>query len=147
MGLSESNIPMQFLPFVHVLPDIIHQCHENYDPIRGAVMSPNQTVLLKIIAESINNMLQFHPNEALTPISIGNFLEKSTQLSQAELNRLCETFILQKYQHKNPPPYMSIFFTNTGKIIVDMISTVMGFNTSEYVYELTLVMMSIFTPG
>jgi len=28
-----------------------------------------------------------------------------------------------------------------------MISAVMGFNTSEYVDELTLVMMSIFTPG
>jgi len=42
---------------------------------------------------------------------------------------------------------MSVFVTNTGKIIVDMISVVMGFNTSEYVDELTLVMMSIFTPG
>lgn len=28
-----------------------------------------------------------------------------------------------------------------------MISAVMGFNTSDYVYELTLVLLSIFTPG
>ena len=42
---------------------------------------------------------------------------------------------------------MSAFFTDISKIIVDMISKVMGFNTSEYVDELTLVMMSIFTPG
>lgn len=36
---------------------------------------------------------------------------------------------------------MSVFFIDTGKIIVDMISAIMGFNTSEYVDELTLVLM------
>ena len=41
---------------------------------------------------------------------------------------------------------MEIFFTETGKTIVDMIAAVMGFNTSQYVDELTLVLMSIFTP-
>ena len=55
-------------------------------------------------------MLQFHPNQALKPISIGNFLKKSTKLSQAELTHLYQTFILQKYQTKDPPPYMSVSF-------------------------------------
>ena len=92
-------------------------------------------------------MLQFHPSQALTPISIGNLLEKSTKLSQAKPNHFCQTFILQKCQPKESPPYLSIFFTDIGKIIVDMIAVVMGFNTNEYVGELTLVLMSIFTPG
>lgn len=34
-----------------------------------------------------------------------------------------------------------------GRLIVDMISLVMGFNTSEYVDEVTLVLLSIFTLG
>lgn len=42
---------------------------------------------------------------------------------------------------------MSSFFTDTSKIIVDMIAAVMGFNTSEYVDELVLVFLSIFTLG
>jgi len=34
-----------------------------------------------------------------------------------------------------------------GQLIIDMISSIMGFNTSEFVDELTLVLLSIFTPG
>lgn len=34
-----------------------------------------------------------------------------------------------------------------GILIVDMISLIMGFNTSEFVDEVTLVLLSIFTPG
>jgi len=81
IGLWESNIPMYFLPSVHVFPDIIHQFHANYDPNRRAVMSPSQTILFPLTIESINEMLQFHPSQALTPISIGYLLEKSTKLS------------------------------------------------------------------
>ena len=31
-GLWESNLPMYLLPSVHIFPEIIHYCHENYDP-------------------------------------------------------------------------------------------------------------------
>ena len=40
-----------------------------------------------------------------------------------------------------------LFFTDMGRLILNMISSVMGFNTSEYVDQLTLVLLSIFTPG
>ena len=111
LGRWESNIPIYFLLSVHVFPDIIHQCHANYDPNRRAIMSPRQIVLFLITAKSINEMFQFHHSQALTPISIRDLLEKSTKLSQSELNRLCQTFILKKHQPKAPPPYMQTFFT------------------------------------
>lgn len=94
LGLWKSNLPIYFLPSVHVFHDIIHQFHANYDPNRRAVMSPSQKVLFSITTESINEMLQFHPSQALTPISIGDLLDKSTKLSQSELNHLYHTFIL-----------------------------------------------------
>ena len=31
-GLWKSNLPMYFLPSVHVFPEIIYHCHANYDP-------------------------------------------------------------------------------------------------------------------
>ena len=49
-------------------------------------------------------MLQFQPGQALTPLSMGDLLGKSTKLSQEELNRLCQTFMLQEHQPKGPPP-------------------------------------------
>jgi len=89
LGLWESNLPMYFLSTVHVFPDIIHQCHANYDPNHWAVISPSQIVLFPITAESINEMLQFHSSQALTPLSMGDLLEKSIKLSQNEINHLC----------------------------------------------------------
>lgn len=53
----------------------------------------------------------------------------------------------EKYRSKDPPPYMSSFFTNLGKDIITMIACILGFITSEYVDELALAYMSIFTPG
>lgn len=138
---------MYFLPSVHIFPGIIHQYHANYDPNLRAVISPNQTVIFTITADSINEMLQFQPSQALIPISLGDLLERSSKLSQYELSRLGQTFIHKDHQPQNPPPYLLVFFTEIGKIIVDMMVAVMGFNTSEYVDELTLVLKSIFTPG
>ena len=73
-------------------------------------MSPSQTILFPITAQSINEMLQFHPGQALTSLSMGDLLEKFTKLSQEELNRLCQTFMLQEHQPKGPPPYGHTFF-------------------------------------
>lgn len=68
-------------------------------------------------------------------------------MSPSEINHLDQTFIQEKYQTTSPHTYGSVFFTDMGKLIVDMITAVMGFNTSEYVDELTLISMYIFNPG
>ena len=110
-------------------------------------MSPSQTVQFPITSASINEMLQFSHGQALTPLSMGYLLEKSTKILQSELIHICQTFMLEKHQPKGPPPYVQTFFTDMGKLIVDMIALVMVFNTSEYVDDITLVLLSIFTPG
>lgn len=109
-------------------------------------MSPSQTILFPITVASINEMLQFSPGQDLTPVSMGYLLDKFIELPQSELIRICQTFMLEKHQPKGPPPYLQTFFTEVGRIIVDMISLVMGFNTNKYVDEVTLVLLSIFTP-
>lgn len=68
-------------------------------------------------------------------------------MSSSELSCHCPTFIDRDHIPKDPPPYLSCFYTDIGRNIVNMIVFVMGFNTSEYVDELTLVLMSIFTLG
>ena len=81
IGLWESKLPMYFLPSVHIFPETIHHCHANYDTNRQSVMSPSQTILFPITAQSINEMLQFHSIQDLTPISMGYLFEKSSQFS------------------------------------------------------------------
>ena len=77
---------------------------------------------------------------------MAKLLEKSTQLSHEELNRLCQNFMLLQHQPKGPPPYGHTYFTDEGRLVLNMISSIMGFNTSEFVDQLTLVLLSIFTP-
>ena len=55
--------------------------------------------------------------------------------------------MVPEHQPKGPSPYLQTFFTDIGRLIVDMISLIMGFNSSEYVDDVTLVLLSIFTPG
>ena len=55
--------------------------------------------------------------------------------------------MLPDHQPKGPPPYGYAFFTEEGRLVLDMISFIMGFNTSEYVDHLILVLLSIFTHG
>ena len=52
----------------------------------------------------------------------------------------------RKHQPKGPPPYLKDFFTDIGRLIIDMISQIMAFTSSEYVDDITLVLLSIFTP-
>ena len=110
-------------------------------------MTPDQSIFFPITPQAINTMLHFEPDQNLTPLSMEELLEKSTQLSQEKLKCICQTFMLPEHQPKGPPPYGFASFTNLGKLILNMISFVLGFNTSEYVDELTLVLLSIFTPG
>ena len=71
IGLWESNPPRYLFPSVHIFPEIIHYYHANYDPNQRAVLSPGQDVLFPITAHSINEMLHFQPDQALTPLSMG----------------------------------------------------------------------------
>ena len=78
---------------------------------------------------------------------MGYLLENSTEIPHSELVCIFQTFMLEKHQPKSPSPYVQTCFTEMGGLIVDMISLVMGFNTSEYIDEVALMLLSIFSPG
>jgi len=110
-------------------------------------MTPYQTVLFYITAESINEMLHFHPTHSLAPFSMGYLPEKASQMSSSEITRIAQLFMRPDCQPQGPPPYVHSWFTETGRLILDMISFILGFKTSEYVDETILVMLLMFTPG
>jgi len=50
-------------------------------------------------------------------------------------------------QTKEPPPFLYFHFNEVGKLLVDIISYVLGFKTSEHVDETMLVLLSSFSQG
>jgi len=146
-GIWESNLPRYYLPSVNIFPDIIRHYCANYDPISKAVISPSQTVLFYITVESINEMLQFHPVKPLAPLSMGFLLEQGSQLSNAKIARIAKLFMKPECPPQGPPPYLYVSFNETGRILLDMISMILGFRSNEFVDEMVLVLLSAFTPG
>jgi len=88
IGLWESGLPKYQFPRVHIFQEIVHYCHVNYSPILREVMTPEQTVLFTITIESINEMLQLQPGQNMTPISIGDLLNRFPTLTSIKLAQL-----------------------------------------------------------
>lgn len=68
----------------------------NYDPNQRAVRTHNQFVFFTITAESINEIPQLQPSQSLTPLSIGDLLNKYPTLTSIQLARLYQTFIREE---------------------------------------------------
>jgi len=126
-GIWESNLSRYYLPLVNVFPDVIHQCCANYDPVSKAVMTPSQTVLFYITAESIYEMLHFHPTQPLASLSMGFFLEQGSQFPNSVITQIAQLFMKPDCQPQGPPPYVHSWFTEIGRFILDMISFILGF--------------------
>jgi len=64
------------------------------------------------------------------------------------LGKLFQTFSREeKHIPKDPPPYVATIFSKWGLYILTMMSRALGCSTSEYIDEIILVFMSIYTPG
>jgi len=93
-------------------------------------------------------MIQIQPGQNLTPISIRDLLDRFPKLTTAKLVEMFQNFIREeKHIPKDPPPYVATIFSPFGQDIVAMISCVLGYTTSDYINEIILAFMSIFSLG
>ena len=82
-------------------------------------MTPDYTVLFIIMVESISKILQLQPGQNLTPISVGDLLDRFPTITSIKLAQLFQTFIVEeKYIPKDPPPYMWTIFSELGHEII-----------------------------
>lgn len=92
-------------------------------------------------------MLNFKQNQLLFPFSMKNLLEEASWLPSPKIEKIAKTFMKAYCQPKEPPPFLYSHFNEVGKFLVDMISYVLGFKTSEHVDETVLVLLSSFNQG
>ena len=145
-SIWESNFPFYFLPSVNIFPEIIHLCAENYVPNHRVFKSPSGSILFHVTPDSINKMLNFKQTQLLVPFSMKYLLDEGSKLSSSEIARITKTFMRAYCQPTGPPPFMYVHFNEVGKFLVDMISYILGFKTSEHVDETVLVLLSSYSP-
>ena len=78
---------------------------------------------------------------------MGFLFEQGSKLTNAKITRVVQTFVRPDFQPKEPPPFHHVWFNEAGRFIIDMISYVPRFKTSEYVDETILALLSMFTPA
>lgn len=111
-------------------------------------MTPNHYVLFTITAESINEMLQLQTGQKMTPLSVVNLLNIFATLTSIKLAQLFHTFIREEqYIPKDAPRYMLTIFSDLRQDIIEMTSSVLDQTISEFVDEIIIAFMSIYTPG
>ena len=140
-------MPIYYLPSVNVFPDLIHQCCANYEPSQRAVMDPSGNVIFHITPQPINEMLHFKPTQPLVPLSMKHLLDQGSKLSSAEIDRIAKMFMQPNCYSRYTLPYHHAWFDEPGRLVIDMISYILGFRTSEIVDETVLALMSMFAPG
>jgi len=146
-GIWESNLPHYFLPSINVFPEIIHLCAANYEPNQRDVKSPSGRILFYIKAHYINQMLNFKQTQQLLPFSMNNLLGKASWLPGLRFEEMVKTFMRADCQPKEPPPLPYDHFNEVGKLLIDMISYVLGITTGDHVDETVLVVLSSFSQG
>ncbi|MCY6524809.1 hypothetical protein, partial [Actinobacillus pleuropneumoniae] len=70
-----------------------------------------------------------------------------SKLSSSEIEKITKTFMSADRQPTGPPPFLYVHFNEVGKLLVDMISYVLGFKTSEHIDEIVLVLLSAYSLG
>jgi len=78
---------------------------------------------------------------------MGHLVDEGSKLSTVEIDQIAKLFMRPDLQPRESPPFCHVWFNEAGKFIIDMISYVLGFKTSEYVDETILVLMSMFILG
>ena len=147
LGIWDSNLPIYNLPQVNPMPELIHRCQECYDPCQRAVLSPTGSILFHITPESINEMLHFHTAKPLTPLYMQNLIKKGNKLSNDQIIKINQLFVQPGSEAIRTPPIGYHYLNELGRMLVDLISYVLGFIGMEEVDEIMMAMLSIFSPG
>jgi len=92
-------------------------------------------------------MLNFKQTELLLPFSMKHLLDEASWLPGTKVEGVAKTFMRANCQPKDPPPFLYDHFNEVGKLLVDMISYVLGYKTCEHVDETVLVLLSSFSQG
>ena len=147
LGIWESALPIFRLPQVNVFPDLIHQCAANYDPVQRAVLNSSGSVLFNITPQAISQMLCFHTARKLTPLSLMDLIEQGGKLTNAQITKINQLFLDSGSQTIRSPPISHVYLNQLGRDLVDMISDILGYSSTEYVDETILVLLAMFSPG
>ena len=97
--------------------------------------------------EAINEILHFHNTKPLTPLSIHDLITKGGKLSSDQIAKVNQLFIQPQYQSMTTAlPIAYPYLNELGKMMVDLISYILGYGTYEDVDETIMAMLSIFSP-
>jgi len=109
------------------------------------VIDPSGSVVFYVIPEAIREMLHFKTKKKLIPLSLIGLIKQGAKLTDAQVTKLNQLYTdsdIVKY-----PPFHHVYLNQLGRDLVDMITPILGYYSTEFVDETVLVIMLMFTLG
>lgn len=76
-----------------------------------------------------------------------HLLDQGGKLSNAQITKINQLFIESGSQTVRTPPISHVYLNELGRVLMDMISYILGYRSTEYIDEIILVLMSVFSLG
>ncbi len=73
-------------------------------------------------------------------------LDTGSRLSDSDIEAIARKFMKADCQPSGPPPFSYEDLNEVGKLLVDMLTSVLGFTTNEHVDTAMLVMLAAYSP-
>lgn len=147
IGPWESNFPKYQCPLVHIFPEIfLCAMHATSSFIELSCLMTRRSLspsLLNLLMKCCSsNQDQTYPHSQLETCwtCIPNLALQNWPICSKTSSGKRNTFL-------KTLPICSCYFSPWGQNIVAMISCILGYSTSEYIDEIILVFISIYTPG
>jgi hypothetical protein len=146
IGLWESNIPLYLFPQTYHFPDFSLKCQAHYLPSQRDIVSLSGETLFTITPETIDQIMQIPRADSLSHLSIEILTEMYQKLYFPWRVQIFELFLPKNAQlPKKNPPYHSSIFSVKGNHVISSLCCLLGYYSNEWVDELILGFLSIFS--
>lgn len=75
-----------------------------------------------------------------------HLIDQGGKLSNAQITKINQLFTESGSKTMRTPPISHVYLNELGRVLVDMISYILGYRSTKYIDETILVLMPAFSP-
>jgi hypothetical protein len=144
--LWESNLPLYLFPQIDPFLEFSLKCQAHYIPKKRVVVSSSGEILFLITLESIDQMMQIPQVNSASPFNLEILTELYQKMTFPQRDQIFKLFLPPSTQFPSTnPPYPSSMFSTKGNQIISSLCALLGYYYDQWVDELIVDFLSIFS--
>lgn len=146
INLWESFLPLYMFSQIYYFPNLVMWFQAKYNPLQRIIVTQNGDIMISIIPKIINKMPLIFENDSLSFFSTATLIDLYHKLTFPQRAQIFEIFFPEYVElPKRNPPYPASMFSKRAKHITSLISCLVGYQRDQWVDEVILGYLSIFS--